>query len=138
MKRLLCILLLVSLSLSLFSCRRAEEKTITCTDIVEVYEQAGYYVVHKDYADDEDAPELCFIIVKTSEESDPDDDLYFTTYRTEKEAQAAADTDRYHIVTWIFASLFGEHRLLKSGSYGTITYGTYNRKMLKPFKSLIK
>ena len=137
MKKLLCILLLLSLTLPFASCGKKEVRELDCADIIAAYEDAGYYVTHSQHCNEEGYHYRCYIAVQLNEEDDPSDHLYITTYWTEEEAEEAAKTDRYHIVKWIFALPFGEYRWLKSGTYGTIEYSTYNRKMLKPLKALI-
>ena len=59
-------------------------------------------------------------------------------YYTEEEAKEAADLDNYHIAKWLVAVMFGEGRWLKSGQYGKIEYSSYNSKLLKPLKELMK
>ncbi len=138
MKKTLSIVLLLSLVLSLSACGKGEPREIDCSDIIKAYEDAGYSVTHTQHCNEEGYHYRCFIAVQLNEQDDPSDHLYITTYWTEEEAKQAERTDRYHIVTWIFALPFGEYRWLKSGTYGTIEYSTYNRKMLKPFKKLTK
>ena len=138
MKKFICILLLISLTLPFSACGKNNVRDVDCTDIISAYENEGYCVTHTQHCNEEGYPYRCYIVVQLCKEDKPSDDLYITTYWTEEEATKAAKTDQYNGVIWFYALVNGEHRWLKTGTYGTIAYGTYNRKMLKPLKTLIK
>ena len=83
MRKIVSVIILLSLALSLSACGNSEPKELTCEEIIAAYEDAGYYVVHGEYQDDADGLPLCYIRVDLSQEPDSDY-IYFTTHRTEK------------------------------------------------------
>ena len=137
MKKLLSIILLLSLCLSFTACNKPATKEITCEDIIKVYEDAGYYVVHGAHKNEAESTQLCYIKASMSEDSDSDY-IYFITYFTEEQAEEARKTDKYNLIIWFYAAIGGESRWLKTGTYGKIEYSYYNSKLIKPFDELIK
>ena len=138
MKKLLCVLLLLSLTLPFAACGKNDMRAVDCADIISAYEDEGYCVTHTQRCNEEGHPYRCYIVVQSYEENKPSDDLYITTYWTDEEATKAAKADRYNVVIWFYALVNGEHRWLKTGTYGAIEYSTYNRELLKPLKQLIQ
>ena len=138
MKKIISIILLLSFALSLTACgNRTEPKEISCEDIIKAYEEAGYYVTHGAHKDEAESSQLCYIKANLTE--DPDSDyIYFITCFTEEQAEEAHETDKYNLAIWLYATVSGESRWLKSGTYREIEYSYYNSEMIKPFKELIK
>ena len=138
MKKIISIILLLSFVLSLTACGNSTEpKEITCDDIIKAYEDAGYYVTHGEHKDESESSQLCYIKANLTEDSDSDY-IYFITCFTEKQAEEAAETDKYNLAVWLYAAVSGESRWLKTGTYGKIEYSYYNSKLIKPFNELIK
>ena len=138
MKRIISIILLLSFVLSLTACGNSTEtKEISCEDIIKAYEDAGYYVTHGAHKDEFEGSRLCYIKANLTENSDSDY-IYFITCFTEEQAEEAAKTDKYNLAVWFYATVSGESRWLKTGTYGKIEYSYYNPKLIKPFKDLIK
>ena len=137
MKKLLSIILLLSLCLSFTACNKPATKEITCDDIIKVYKDAGYYVVHGAHKDESDNTQLCYIKASISEDSDSDY-IYFITCFTEEQANEARKIDKYNLIIWFYAAISGESRWLKTGTYGKIEYSYYNPKLIKPFNELVK
>ncbi len=136
-KRMILVTLLLTLALSLVACGNSEPKEISCEDIIEAYEDAGYYVTHGEHKNESDSSQLCYIKANLSE--DPDSDyIYFITCFTEEQAKEALKIDKYNLAIWLYATVNGESRWLKTGTYGKIEYSYYNPKLIKPFKELIK
>ena len=138
MKKIIAILLLLFLALSLTACGNSEPKEITCEEIIAAYDDAGYNVFHN-----HDAPvyydlnQYCYI--KISDPDDPENNyLYVTRYFTEEDAKAAAEDLEFNPVLWGFFCIFGEWRWLHTGYYGDLTYETFDKKMIKPLKELMK
>ena len=129
--------LILLLTLSLSSCESAAVKELSCEQIIKAYEDAGYYVSHGKHNDSEDEHFRCYIKASVSKEPEGDY-IYFITCFTEEQAREIAETDKYHIVKWLFAAPMGESRWLKSGTYGKIEYSYYNSELIKPFNALIK
>ena len=134
---MLTILLLFLLSFSFTACGKSEPKEISCEDIIAAYESAGYYVVHGEHKNEADNAHLCYIKANLTEGSDSDY-IYFITCFTEEEAQEARETDKYNLLIWLYATISGEGRWLKTGTYGKIEYSYYNSELIKPFNELIK
>lgn len=137
MKKAVSALLIFAFMLSLFACSRSEIKDISCDDIIKAYEDAGYYVSHGDHKDESESSELCYIKANISEEDDSDY-IYFITCFTEEQAKEIAKRDKYNWAIRLYATVVGERRWLKSGTYGKIEYSYYNSELIKPFQDLIK
>ena len=138
MKKIISIILLLSFVLSLTACcNSTEPKEISCEEIIAAYEDAGYYVTHGEHKDEAEGSQLCYIKASLTEDSDSDY-IYFITCFTEEQAEEAAETDKYNLAVWLYATVSGESRWLKTGTYGKIEYSYYNPKLIKPFKELIK
>lgn len=137
MKKAVSALLIFAFMLSLFACGRSEIKDISCDDIIKAYEDAGYYVSHGEHKDESESSELCYIKANISEDDDSDY-IYFITCFTEEQAKEIAKRDKYNWAIWLYATVVGERRWLKSGTYGKIEYSYYNSELIKPFQDLIK
>lgn len=138
MKKILSIILLLTFAISLTACGdNAEPKEITCEDIIKAYEDAGYYVTHGEHKDEAESSQLCYIKANLTED-DGSDYIYFITCFTEEQAKEAEKTDKYNLAVWLYATVSGESRWLKTGTYGKIEYSYYNSKLIKPFYELIK
>ena len=130
------IILLILFPFFLTSCGKSETKEISCKEIIAAYEQAGYYVTHGSHNNETDAPQLCYIRADISDEHDSDY-IYFITCFTEEQAKDAAETDKYNLFIWLYGTLCGESRWLKTGTYGKIEYSYYNSELIEPFNKLI-
>ena len=138
MKKIISIILLLSFALSLTACGNSTEtKEISCEDIIKAYEDAGYFVTHGEHKTQAEGSQLCYIKASLTEDSDSDY-IYFITCFTEEQAEEAAETDKYNLAVWLYATVSGESRWLKTGTYGKIEYSYYNSKLIKPFNELIK
>ena len=138
MKKIISIILLLSFVLSLTACcNSTEPKEISCEEIIAAYEDAGYYVTHGEHKDEAEGSQLCYIKASLTEDSDSDY-IYFITCFTEEQAEEAAETDKYNLAVWLYATVSGESRWLKTGTYGKIAYSYYNSELAKPFNELIK
>ena len=137
MKKIASLIILVAIALSIVSCGNTEVRDISCEEIIEAYENAGYFVTHGEHKDEEDGSRLCYIRADISEELNGDY-IYFVTCFTEEQAREAQETDKYNIVVWLLAALQGEGRWLKTGTYGKIEYSYYNDELIKPFEKLTK
>ena len=137
MKKIISIILLISFALSLAACKKSETKELSCEEIIAAYEEAGYYVIHGTHNNETDSSQICYIKASISEDSDSDY-IYFITCFTEEQAEETAKTDKYNLAVWLYATVSGESRWLKTGTYGKIEYSYYNSKLIKPFNELIK
>ena len=137
MKKIISIILLLSFCFSFAACGKSEPKEISCEEIIAAYEDAGYYVAHGEHRDESDSSQLCYVKASLTEEDDSDY-VYFITCFTEEQAEEARETDKYNLLIWFYATVSGESRWLKTGTYGKIEYSYYNSELIKPFNELIK
>lgn len=138
MKKIISIILLLSFALSFTACGNStEQKEISCEEIIAAYEDAGYCVTHGEHKAEAESSQLCYIKASLTEDSDSDY-IYFITCFTEEQAEGTAETDKYNLAVWLYATVSGESRWLKTGTYGKIEYSYYNSKLIKPFNELIK
>ena len=138
MKKIISMLLLLSLCLSFTACVKSEPKEISCEEIIAAYEGAGYDVLHNhDDPTYYDLKQYCNI--KITDTVDPENNyLYVTRYYTEDDAKSAEKTLESHPVLWLFFGMMGEWRWLHTGCYGDFVYSTFNKKMINPLKELMK
>ena len=138
MKRLAAGFLLFAMLLSLTGCRSGRIKEVSCEEILQAYQEAGYRIAyHRHPEEPEPGESLCTIHIEDPE--DPEKRyLYLDRFDSEAAAHAAAKEQRYHPVLWFVFGVFGEWRWLKTGRYGTLVYGTYAYDMLKPLQKLVQ
>lgn len=138
MKKIISILLLLSLCFSFAACEKSEAKEISCEEIIAAYKDAGYNVSH--FHDDPvyyDLNQSCHITVTDPEDAE-NNYLYITRYFTEDDAKAAGKELEFNVVLWLFFGIFGEWRWLHTGCYGDLTYETFDKKMIEPLKELMR
>lgn len=139
MKKIISIILLLSLALSLSACESREPKDISCEELIKAYKDAGYNVLYHGHEGDEiynDLGQYCSFEIR-----DPDNEdnyMYVHRYFTVEEAKAAAEERQFNPVLWLFFGIFGEWRWLHVGCYGDIEYETFNPEMLKPLRELME
>ena len=137
MKKIISIILLLSLCFSFTACGNStESKEISCEDIIKAYEDAGYFISYHSHSECS-SEYYCYIIIYENEDS-TSDLMEITFYNTIEGAKEAAENRRYNIAIWMFSAMYGEFRWLRTGCYGDMTYETFNRKMIKPLRELIK
>ena len=139
MKKIISIILLLSLCFSFTACGKSEVKEISCEEIIAAYEDAGYSVLYHGHENDESYNDLgmycCFEI------RDPDNEnnyMYVNRYFNEEDAKEASEKERFHPILWLFFGIFGEWRWLHTGCYGDLTYSTFDVKMIRPLRNLIR
>ena len=140
MKKIISIVLLLSLCFSFTACgNSAEPKEISCEEIIKAYEDAGYTVLYHGHENDtvyNDLGQYCAFEIR-----DPDNEdnyMYVHRYFNEEDAKAANEEAKFHPILWLFFGIFGEWRWLHTGCYGDLTYETFDPKMIKPLKELMK
>ena len=132
-KKIATVLSLLLLTLFLVCCGDSETYVISCEEIVNSYESAGYTVSHSAHQD-EAFPYKCMV----SAQKNADDYVYFYFFSSEEDARKSAEIDKYNLAEWIFALPFGEYRWLKVGTYGNIEYSYYDTSLIRPFQKLVK
>ena len=140
MKKLLAFLLVIG---SVFFAGCYTDKTskveITCEELIAAYEEAGYWVLYHGHENDtvyNDLGQYCAFEIR-----DPDNEdnyMYVHRYFNEEDAKAASKEEKFNPILWLFFGIFGEWRWLHTGCYGDLTYSTFDVKMLKPLKELMK
>ena len=141
MKKLISSLLLLSLLLiSLVSCSRMESTNeISCEDIIKAYEDAGYSLGHHLHEDPAYEAEAIYCALMFEDPQDPaESQIYINRYETVADAVHAHSENKYNPILWLFFSIVGEKRWLHSGQYGEIQYNTFDAKMAKPLKELLR
>lgn len=136
MKRLIAVLLLFTIILSFTSCNKSEPKEISCEQIVQAYEDAGYVVVEHSHDNTYESLNIwCSMRIKTSEKADNGfiNCIYIDRYNTADDANAARTQN---MATDIIYSI-GELRWRSTGTYGDIYYSTFNKELLDPLKKLM-
>ena len=139
MKKILSILLLLTLCFSFTACVKSEPKEITCEEIIAAYKEAGYSVLYHGHENDESYHDLgmycCFEI------RDPDNEdnyMYVNRYSNEEDAEATCKERQFNPILWLFFGIFGEWRWLHVKCYGDIEYETFDYRMMKPLEKLTK
>lgn len=132
-KKIVTALSLLLLTLFLVCCGDSETHVISCEEIVNAYESAGYTVSHSAHQD-ETFPYKCMV----SARKNSDDCIYFYFFSSNEDARKAAEIDKYNLAEWIFALPFGEYRWLNVGIYGNIEYSYYDTSLIRPFQKLVK
>ena len=135
MKRLIAVLLLFTIILSFTSCNKSDPKEISCEQIVQAYEDAGYVVVEHSHDNTYESLNIwCSMKIKTAEDADNDfiNCIYIDRYTTADEANTARSQ---YMATDIMYSI-GELRWRRTGTYGDIYYTTFNKELLDPLNNL--
>ncbi len=131
--------LLLSLCFSFTACVKSEPKKISCEEIIAVYKDAGYSVLYHGHENDtvyNDQGIYCSFEIR--DPGNEDNYMYVDRYFTEEQAKAANEEQRFNPILWLFFGIFGEWRWLHTGRYGDLTYSTFDPKMIKPLKELMK
>ena len=134
MKKTIILSILVVFLLTLWSCGN-KNTDLTCEQIIEAYENAGYTnIYHKHGSYDTNNLECYIIIYRDS--TDSSDLAEIKIYPTEEDAENAQSVDNYNVVKWFVAAMLGEGRWLEVGRIGKIEYSSYNSNLLEPLKNL--
>ena len=137
MKKLISILLLLSICISFTACGKPEPKEISCEKIVQAYEEAGYVVVHHTHDNTYESINIwCSMKIKIAENVDNDfiNCIYIDRYSTADDANAARTQN---MASDIIYSI-GELRWRNTGTDGDIYYSTFNKELLDPLNKLMK
>ena len=139
MKKLISILLLLSLPFSLSACVNSEPKEISCDEIIAAYKDAGYTVLYHGHEDDENYHDLgMYCCFEVRDPNNEDNYMYVHRYFKAEDAKAACDERQFNPVLWLFFGLFGEWRWLHVRCYGDIEYETFDYKMMRPLEKLFE
>ena len=139
MKRIISLLLLLSILFSLSSCYKRDPAEITCEEIIQAYRDAGYVICYHNHDDPiyYDLNEACHMEIE--DPMDPEHNyIYITRYFTHEDAKKMEMERQFNPILWFFFGVFGEWRWLLNGVYGDIYYETFEWKMIDPLKGLMK
>lgn len=140
MRRIISVLLLLSLTLSLLACSAPKDvRDVCCEDIIAAYEDAGYVLGHHLHEDPVYLADgiCCSLMFKDPE--DPDKNyIYIDRHTTANGASLATEEGEYNLVLWFFSLLHGEGRWLLSEQFGALHCSTFDRKMLKPLQGIVE
>ena len=133
MRRTASILLAVSLMTSfLCGCQKTAPAQVSCADVIDAYESAGYDVFHKETSGTDDVY-TCYMTVHNAQ---TDDDIYFYFFSTAEEAEVYAKERRWNVVLWFYSLVLTEPTWLTTKTYGNIEYEYDNKEMAQPFLAL--
>ena len=139
MKRVISVLLLLSLTFSFFACTPHRSDEVSCEDIIAAYEAAGYTLGHHLHEDPVYLEDGICCSLMFQDPQDPDKNyIYIDRYRTGRDARDATIKSKYHPILWFVSVLHGEGRWRRSERFGTLHYTTFEKKMLKPLQSIIE
>ena len=142
MKRVISVLLLLSIGLSLLlslsSCTAPKTADdCSCEEIIVAYEAAGYTLGHHFH---EDPIYLEDGIVCSLMFEDPESNknyIYINRYNSNEEAYNATREERYNVVIWLVAALYGETRWAKSEQLGKLHCKSYEKEMFEPLYEIV-
>ena len=133
MKRLLALTLCIVALLSCAGCS-GSHKDISCQDVIDTYQKAGYQVFHKDDPDSETG-RVCYVRV---DDQDSDEYIYFEFYDSEENAKAYADQRQWNVVLWLFSAIYSDPQWLVTETYGNIEYEYRSGSdLIDPFNELV-
>ena len=136
MKKFILLIVTIFLAITLSSCdnnNMVSDKEITCEDIINIYEEAGYEIFHKETTD-QDYNWNCYVKCTVP---DSDDYIFFYIFDTNEEADNYADERDWNILLYFFSELFGDSSWLKTKSYNNIAIEYDQSELYKPFESLM-
>ena len=138
MKRVISVLLLLSIAFSFSACTPHRSEEITCEDIIAAYEDAGYTMGHHLHEDPVYLEEgICCNLMFQDPENPDKNYIYIDRYHTGREAQDATIKSKYHPILWFFSVLHGEGRWRRSERFGTLHCTTYEKKMFEPLYNIV-
>ena len=110
------------------------ERNISCEDVINVYQNAGFEVFHKPTTAEKLEWE-CYVKV-----TDPvtQDYIFFYFFETHEQAVSYSDHRQYNLLIWLFSIIFGDSRWLTTEVYNNIEIEYDNYDLYKPFKDLVK
>lgn len=106
---------------------------ITCADVITAYEDAGYEVWHRDYAESE-RDYLCEIAVQKNDGGS----IHFHFYDSADEAKQEAEERQWNVLLWLYTLACFQPTWLHTGSYENIEIEYDDTELYKPFRELIQ
>lgn len=140
MKKMISVLLLLSLVISFSACtapRSAEG--ISCEDVIAAYEDAGYVLGHHLHEDPVYLEDGICCSLMFEDPEDPDKNyIYIDRYPTGRDARKATAENKYNPILWFVSVLYGEGRWLRSEQFGNLHCTTFEKKMIEPLQHIVE
>ena len=134
-KNLLCMIFTLSmLIISLSGCQTPEKTNITCADVIRAYEEADYKVLHSE-SPTGTYNEKCSVQIIGKENYD---NVYFSFFETEEEAQAYAKEHQWNVVLWLYSVACWQPTWVTTKTYQNIEYEYCDSAMIKVFEEMIR
>ncbi len=139
MKRVISVLLLLSVTLSFFACTPYRSEEVSCEDIMAAYEAAGYTLGHHLHEDPVYTQEGIFCSLLFEDPENPDKNyIHIHRHYTTSGARKATIENKYNPILWFVSALYGEGRWLKSEQFGKLHCTTFDKKMIAPLQSIVE
>ncbi len=130
-KRVICLLLCILPVLSLAACT-ADGPEVTCEQVVEAYQAAGYEVTHiHPYTA---GNSVCYVHTR----NEAGGDIFIEFFETEEEAEEYADQRQCNVLIWLFSAIYGDPTWMHTETYKNIEIEYTDKKLYEPFEALIK
>ena len=131
-KKILLLAMLMTLT-SLTSC--GNNKEITCQDVINVYEDAGYGVFHSELTDQENGGYNCYVVCTAP---NSDDTIYFHFFETKEEAEEYSSKGEWNILLYLYSIIAADEPIwVTTKTYNNIAIDYTDYYTYKPFKTLI-
>ena len=131
-KKILLLAILMTLT-SLTSC--GYNKEITCQDVINVYEEAGYGVFHSVTTDSNGYDWDCYVKCTAL---NSDDAIYFHFFETKEEAEAYSSEGEWNILLYLYSIIVADEPIwVTTKTYNNIAIDYTDYYTYKPFKTLI-
>ena len=118
MKRMLVLCLCALVLLGCTACSQSGPREISCQDVIDAYEKAGYAIFHKEEGNGETG-EVCYVKVS---DSDSDEYIFFHFFDSEESAKEYADQRQWNVLLWLFSAIYSDPHWLTTKTYGNIEY----------------
>ena len=123
-----------SSAVSCLGCSVSNPREISCQDVIDAYENAGYQVFHKDERDSETG-QVCYVRV---EDNDSDEYIYFAFFNSAESAKARAEQRQWNVFLWLFSVIYSDPQWVIAKTYGNIEYEyRSDTDLIDPFHRLI-
>ena len=133
MKKKILLLATLMTLISLTSC--GNNKEITCQDVINVYEEAGYGVFHSELTDQENGGYNCYVACTAP---NLDDTIYFHFFKTKEEAEEYSSEGEWNILLYLYSIIAADEPIwVTTKTYNNIAIDYTDYYTYKPFKKLI-
>lgn len=128
--RLVCaILALLVLLACLNGCQHDTQRNVTCDEVIEAYEKAGYEVFHEDTQSEAYA---CHVKAWDGEQ-----EIYFHFFDTAEAAEQYAQSNKWNVILWLYSVAIAQPYWPNVKAYGNVEYEYADKGILEPFRELI-